>query len=231
MTKHVVISGANRGIGLELVRHYLKRDLKVTACCRKIDSQDQLHQLLDNYSNLSIRRLDVTCAESISEFSASIDDSSVDLLINNAGYYGPKGYRLGETDVDEWLKVLQINTIAPLKVVEALLPKLNTKQPAVIACISSKMGSMADNTSGGSYIYRSSKAALNAVVKSLALDLNSMGVSCIALHPGWVQTDMGGPNALITTKESVAGMTRVLEDLTIDQSGQFINYDGQPIPW
>ncbi|QLE85607.1 SDR family oxidoreductase [Shewanella sp. Scap07] len=230
MTKHVLITGANRGIGLAFVNHYLAQGFKVTACCRKTDTEDSLHQLLERYSSLNIQTLDVTSQQSISALSAKLSDSDIDLLINNAGFYGPKGMPLGQTDVTQWLKVLQVNTVAPLMVVEGLMTKLNQRQ-ATIVCMSSKMGSMADNSSGGAYIYRSSKAGLNAVVKSLALDLKPKNITCVSLHPGWVQTDMGGPNALISVNESVQGMIQVIENLSIDQTGKFFNYDGSAIDW
>lgn len=124
-----------------------------------------------------------------------------------------------------------INTIAPLKMVEALVEQLNMGDEKIIACMSSKMGSMDDNGSGGSYIYRSSKAALNSIVKSLSIDLAADGMKCVALHPGWVKTDMGGPNAEISTRESVTKIFEILTSLTAEDNGRFIDIDGSTIPW
>jgi NAD(P)-dependent dehydrogenase (short-subunit alcohol dehydrogenase family) len=129
------------------------------------------------------------------------------------------------------MRVFAVNTIAPLQLVEAMKPNLLLGKHKVIALMSSKMASLSDNTSGGSIIYRSSKAALNAVGKSLAADLSAEDIMVALLHPGWVQTDMGGPNALINTQESVVGLRNVLKQLTPEQSGQFFNYDGTVLPW
>ena len=171
----------------------------------------------------------MTDYQGLSEFANALP--ALDVLINNAGYYGPKGYGFGNTDIDEWRKVLEINTIAPLKLVEALFPNLQKGQLKKIACLSSKVGSMTENTSGGGYIYRSSKAALNSVVKSLSNDLSSQDFTVLALHPGWVQTEMGGPNALIDTQTSAAGLVEVIESADLSRSGEFINYDGTALPW
>ncbi|ANW25209.1 short-chain dehydrogenase [Vibrio coralliilyticus] len=225
--KTVLITGANRGIGLSLVKNYLAQGWQVHATYRSEKSSQDLLEL--EGGNLTCHPLDVTDYQGLSEFANALP--ALDVLINNAGYYGPKGYGFGHTDIDEWRKVLEINTIAPLKLVEALFPNLQRGQLKKIACLSSKVGSMTENTSGGGYIYRSSKAALNSVVKSLSNDLSSQGFTVLALHPGWVQTEMGGPNALIDTQTSAAGLVEVIESADISRSGEFINYDGSALPW
>lgn len=225
--KTVLITGANRGIGLSLVKNYLAQGWQVHATYRSEKSSRDLLEL--EGGNLTCHPLDVTDYQGLSEFANALP--ALDVLINNAGYYGPKGYGFGHTDIDEWRKVLEINTIAPLKLVEALFPNLQRGQLKKIACLSSKVGSMTENTSGGGYIYRSSKAALNSVVKSLSNDLSSQGFTVLALHPGWVQTEMGGPNALIDTQTSAAGLVEVIESADISRSGEFINYDGSALPW
>ncbi|AIU66250.1 SDR family oxidoreductase [Vibrio coralliilyticus] len=225
--KTVLITGANRGIGLSLVKNYLAQGWQVHATYRSEKSSQDLLELEGD--NLTCHPLDVTDYQGLSEFANALP--ALDVLINNAGYYGPKGYGFGNTDIDEWRKVLEINTIAPLKLVEALFPNLQKGQLKKIACLSSKVGSMTENTSGGGYIYRSSKAALNSVVKSLSNDLSSQDFTVLALHPGWVQTEMGGPNALIDTQTSAAGLVEVIESADISRSGEFINYDGTAIPW
>lgn len=131
----------------------------------------------------------------------------------------------------EWRRVLEINTIAPLKLVEYLYPRLQAGSLRKIACLSSKVGSMTENTAGGGYLYRSSKAALNSVVKSLSNDLSEEGFTVLALHPGWVQTDMGGPNALIDTTTSAQGLADVIAQADNTQNGQFLNYLGERLPW
>lgn len=223
----VLITGANRGIGLSLVKHYLKAGFKVHATYRSENDSEELINLKGE--TLSLHQLDVTDYEAVKQLSVQLP--AIDLLINNAGYYGPKGYGFGNTDIEEWRKVFEINTIAPLKLVEALYPNLQEGGLKKIACLSSKVGSMTENTSGGGYIYRSSKAALNSVVKSLSNDLTKDGFTVLALHPGWVQTEMGGPNALIDTDTSATGLAQVINNADQNQSGKFINYDGSELPW
>lgn len=223
----VLITGANRGIGLSLVQHYLNLGWQVHATYR---STNQSQSLLDlSNEQLFCYQLDITDYPKVTALADQLP--TIDLLINNAGYYGPKGYGFGNTDVDEWRKVFEINTIAPLKLVEALYPNLQRGKLKKIACLSSKVGSMTENTSGGGYIYRSSKAALNSVVKSLSNDLSGQGYTVLALHPGWVQTEMGGPNALIDTDQSAAGLIKVIENSTREMGGSFIDYQGNSIPW
>ncbi len=224
----VLVTGANRGIGLSLVEQLLSKGWQVHATYRSEDSADKLKSLADK-GDLICHRLDITDYTAVSSLVDVLP--SLDLLINNAGYYGPKGYGFGHTDVEEWRKVFEVNTIAPLKLVEALYPKLQLGTLKKIACLSSKVGSMTENTSGGGYIYRSSKAALNSVVKSLSNDLTNDGFTVLALHPGWVQTEMGGPNALIDTATSARGLIEVIEHATTANSGEFINYDGTHLPW
>ncbi|UXI00391.1 SDR family oxidoreductase [Photobacterium sp. TY1-4] len=231
MAKHVLITGANRGVGLALVDVYLADGWQVYACCRLPGQAAALQQRRQAHPALTLLALDVTDHAAITALSRQLADVSLDLLINNAGYYGPKGYGFGNTDADEWRQVLEVNTIAPLKLAEAFYPQLSRSQPGNIACISSKVGSMTENTSGGGYIYRSSKAALNSVVKSLSNDLLPQGIKTVALHPGWVQTEMGGPNAIISAPESALGLKNVIDHLSPEQSGGFYNYDGSVIPW
>ncbi|WP_318456624.1 SDR family oxidoreductase [Photobacterium leiognathi] len=229
MKKTVMITGANRGIGLSLVEQYLAQGWVVNATVRALDPTGALEQLAAKHTDLAIHVLDVTNYKQMESLALQLP--VLDLLINNAGYYGPKGYGFGNTDVDEWRKVFEINTIAPLKLVESLYPLLSKSKTKKIACLSSKVGSMTENTSGGGYIYRSSKAALNSVVKSLSNDLRGEGFTVLALHPGWVQTEMGGPNALIDTATSAQGLYEVIEQSSPNNSGEFINYDGSRIAW
>ncbi|MGR5119118.1 SDR family oxidoreductase [Vibrio astriarenae] len=227
--QHIFITGANRGIGLELVQQFLTQGEKVTATYRDQQNAQALLALAESHPTLTCLQLDVTDDPAVESLTENL--STIDILINNAGYYGPKGYGFGHTDIQEWRKVFEINTIAPLKLVEALFPLLQQGHDKKIMCLSSKVGSMTENTSGGGYIYRSSKAALNSVVKSLSNDLSDKGFTVLALHPGWVQTEMGGPNALITTEESAAGLVNVITNSNISDSGSFVNYLGEELPW
>lgn len=229
MSQTVFITGANRGIGLSLTELYLQQGDQVHATSRNLAESKELQALASTYTTLTLHELDVTNYTQVAQLAKELP--AIDLLINNAGYYGPKGYGFGNTDIEEWRKVFEINTIAPLKLVEAFYPLLQAGSTKKIACISSKVGSMTENTSGGGYIYRSSKAALNSVVKSLSNDLTNEGFSVLALHPGWVRTAMGGPNALIETQTSAAGLAKVIAQSTQENSGQFINYDGTQLPW
>ncbi|HDM8222598.1 TPA: SDR family oxidoreductase [Vibrio campbellii] len=229
MSQTVFITGANRGIGLSLTELYLQQGAQVHATSRNLADSNALNALASRYSTLVLHELDVTDYQRVAQLASELP--AIDLLINNAGYYGPKGYGFGNTDIEEWRQVFEINTIAPLKLVESFYPRLKQGKTKKIACISSKVGSMTENTSGGGYIYRSSKAALNSVVKSLSNDLTDEGFTVLALHPGWVRTEMGGPNALIDTQMSADGLVKVIEQSTQENSGQFINYDGTELPW
>lgn len=223
----VLITGANRGIGLSLVKHYLEQGWQVHATYRNQAGSQALLSI--QHPNLVCHHFDVTHYHKLDQLANALP--ALDLLVNNAGYYGPKGYGFGQADVEEWRKVFEVNAIAPLKLVEALYSNLQQGKMKKIACLSSKVGSMTENTSGGGYLYRSSKAALNSVVKSLSNDLRKQGYTVLALHPGWVKTEMGGPNALIDTSTSAQGLAKVIEHADCANSGQFINYDGSPIPW
>lgn len=231
MSGTILITGSNRGIGLEMVRQFCADGWRVLATCRGLACAETLKALKTNHANLEVLPLDVTDYRQMALLAQQLRDQPIDILLNNAGYYGPDGTLFGRVDVEEWRKVLEANTIAPYKMAESFCDQVAASKHKLMAVLSSKVGSIADNTSGGGYIYRSSKTAVNQVVKSLSIDLRERGISVIALHPGWVQTDMGGPDALISARESVAGLKRVLLGATLENSGHFINYDGSEIPW
>lgn len=232
MADTVLITGANRGIGLEMARQYAAAGWRVHACCRQPERALDLNRLAAGSSGrLTVHPLDVTNAGQIAALPSILGDEPLDLLINNAGIYGQDDARFGNTDVRAWLQTFQVNAIAPLKVMEALVEPVARSRRRVMACMSSKMGSMADNRSGGSYVYRSSKAALNAVVMSAAVDLRHRGITVVALNPGWVKTDMGGPNAEIGVTESVGALRAILDGVGPSDSGRFIDVDGATIPW
>lgn len=222
-----LITGANRGLGLEFARQYAADGWAVIATCRNPDAADELNAL----SGVEIRRLDITDFAAVRDLADELAGRAIDVLVNNAGIYGPKGYALKDLDFAIWERVMRTNAMAPLRVAQCFAPHVAASEQKVIATLSSKMGSMADNSSGGSYIYRSSKAALNAVMKSLAHDLGGLGVVSLLLHPGWVRTDMGGPAGLIDAPESVAGMRAVIASAGLGASGRFFAFDGVEIPW
>jgi NAD(P)-dependent dehydrogenase (short-subunit alcohol dehydrogenase family) len=230
MKKTILITGANRGIGLEFVRQYSNKNTHIIATVRNHQDIDELTNLSKEYS-IDINCLDLEDKQQINQFTNKLANKTIDIFINNAAYYGPKGLKLGEIDEQEWQRVFYINSIAPLLLAQALTHNIKLGRDKKLIFISSKMASISDNQSGGSYLYRSSKAALNSVVKSLAIDLKKHGIKTLCLHPGWVKTRMGGPNALISSSESVDKMRKVIENLTNSQSGQFINFDGKPISW
>ena len=227
----ILITGTNRGIGLEFTKQCLARGDRVIATCRDVEAADALMQLRGSHDELEVHKLDVSSTESMLEFVQQLADTPIDIFINNAGVYGPRNANFGELDGRLWASVLQVNSVAPLILSQLLMPNLRQGKDKKMLYLSSKMGSIDDNSGGGSYIYRSSKTALNSAVKSLAIDLAGEGFSAAVLHPGWVLTDMGGPNALIDTKTSVAGMLKVVEGLDLQTSGSFFNYDGSIIAW
>ncbi|NKB34927.1 MAG: SDR family NAD(P)-dependent oxidoreductase [Pseudomonadales bacterium] len=227
----VLVIGGNRGIGLEFVKQYLARGDTVIATCRDVSSADNLNQLQADNDNLSVLTLDVASDESLLAFPQQLGDTAVDIFINNAGVYGPRDSVFGNVDENNWLPVLRVNSIAPMLLTQGIIDNLRKGQDKKLLYVTSKMGSIDDNKGGGSYVYRSSKAALNAVVKSIAVDLSAEGFTAAVLHPGWVQTDMGGPNALIDTQTSVSGMMSVIDNLDGSHVGSFFNYDGNIIPW
>ena len=225
----VLITGTNRGIGLEFARQYAEDDWRVLACCRDPATAIDLQDLARQYKNISVFALDVAEFAQIDNLATQLRHERIDVLINNAGVYPSSS--LGEIDYDDWARAYKVNSMAPLKMVEAFLPHVAKSLQKKIATLSSKMGSLDDNSSGGSYLYRTSKVAVNMVMKSLSLDLKPYGMSAVTLHPGWVQTDMGGVNGLIDTATSVSGMRKVIANLSLGNTGKFIAYDGKEIAW
>jgi len=219
--QHVVITGANRGIGLELARHYQAEGWRVTGVCRETSSE------LAGYAAQVIDGIDVTSEASIERLVATLQGQTIDLLINNAGVLHDDV--LGSLDIDSLRMQMEINAFAPLRICEALLP--NLQSGSKIANITSRMGSIADNDSGGRYGYRASKAAFNAFGRSLAIDLKGRGIAVAQLHPGFVKTRMVNFAGLITTEESVEGLTERIKALNLENSGSFWHCNGEELPW
>lgn len=225
----VLITGANRGLGLEFTKQYAADGWNVLACCREPQAASALQALASMHTNISIIALDVGNFKQIDALALQLKNQPIDVLINNAGIYPESTF--GDTNYDDWAQAFKINAMASLKMAEAFVQHIAKSQLKKIATLSSKMGSIDDNTSGESYIYRSSKTAVNMVMKSLSIDLKPYGISVVTLHPGWVQTDMGGPNGLISTHTSVTGMRSVIENLSLKNTGEFTAFDGKNIAW
>ena len=226
------ITGCNRGLGLEFVQQLLVRGQRVIATCRDIATSPDLTALtLKHSGQLSLVEMDVSDEASMREAVALLNDEAIDVFINNAGMYGPRDANFGNVDGPAMAEVLYTNAVAPVLLTQLLIDNVRKGSGKKLVYVSSKMGSIADNGRGGSYIYRSSKTALNSVVKSLALDLAPEGIAVATLHPGWVRTDMGGPNGLIDAPESVSGMLNVIDGLSVANTGQFFSYDGSTIAW
>jgi len=228
----VLVTGANRGLGLEFAAQYLAANWRVYAACRDPAAADRL-QLLGRRQTerLDILAMDVTSAPTIAQAAARIGDRPIDVLINGAGIIGKPDQRTGKVDYTSWREVLDVNTMGPLRVTEAFTDHVARSDRKLVVTITSGMGSLADNTSGGYIAYRSSKAAVNMVMRSAAIDLAPRGISCVVVNPGWVRTDMGGANATLSPEQSVSAIRRLIETFGAAQSGKFFNYDGREYPW
>ena len=227
----VLVTGANRGIGLEFVRQLVEDGHDVIATAREPQKASELNEIKNKHSDrLQLHALDISDAHSVTRVSEAVGDEPIDVLINNAGTYPDSG-RLGALDYEACLKGFEVNTLGALRVSEAFAGRVAHSHKRCIVNVTSQMGSIDDNGSGGSYAYRMSKAALNMATRSLARDLRSQNVIVFVIHPGWVQTDMGGPNAQISPERSVRGILSVVDHATMTQSGHFMNWDGDEIAW
>jgi len=227
----VLITGAARGLGLEFARQYAKAGWEVVATCRTPDHATALGALARGAEGrVAVAALDMLDAPGARRLVQGLGRRPIDLLIANAGLLGPRDYT-PDVDDAEWGEVMRVNVMAPLRLAMLLTDAVAASTRKQMAFVSSHLGSIASNSSGGLYVYRSSKAALNAVVKSLAVDLGPRGITAVALHPGWVKTDMGGPNADLEPTTSIAGMIKVLDKLKRGDSGKLIDYRGTVLPW
>ena len=222
----VFITGANRGIGLEFVRQYAADGWTVIATARDPGKADALNAV---EGDVTVRALDLDGDFFQIDWNGIVGDRPIDVFINNAGVMGPTKLDTIE-DAAAMVNALAVNTVAPVVLAKAVLPLVAAAKGKLVA-LSSKMGSIADNSSGGFIAYRATKAGLNAACRSLAIDVRDQGVLAATLHPGWVQTDMGGPGATLAVADSVAGMRAVIDGLTPERAGGFYNYDGTQIPW
>ena len=223
-----LITGANRGLGLEFVRQYAADGWRVLAACRDPGHAGALAGVT---GTVQIHALDVTDGAQIAALARTLEGKAIDLLLSNAGIYGPRPSTLGSVDYEAWEEVMRVNVMAPLRIAESFADHVARSERKLIVTISGDKGSIADNRSGGSYIYRSSKSAVNAVMKNLSIELGPRGITVVVLHPGWVKTDMGGAGAPVDARVSIAGMRKVIADLREGDTGRFLNYEGEELRW
>lgn len=232
---NIIITGANRGIGLALVKTYLLGGDRVFALCRQPQQADQLNELAASAGDqLTVHTVDMADADSITTFAGSLKDTPVDVLLNVAGIVGGRTDSLlkapfSEADFDDWRTAFEVMTIGPFRLTQAVLPNLIAANGKVMTVSSQIAASTWPR--GGLYAYGATKAAVNRLMRSLAFDLRDKGVTVALVHPGWVQTDMGGANAEITPQESAAGIKQVLDGLTLEDTGKFFKWNGEEHAW
>lgn len=223
---NAVVTGANRGIGLELVRQLIARGARVDAACRRPQEAEELCA-----TGARVHEVDVASDDSVAAFAEALADRPIDLLINNAGVYGDARQRMSDFDYSAATRTFETNALGALRVSQALLPHLRRGHGKKIAHISSAMGSIGATTSPGDLAYRVSKAALNMISRSIALELHDDHIISLVVHPGWVRTDMGGPNAPTSAAESARGILTQIDAASFIDSGQFVDYQGARCAW
>jgi NAD(P)-dependent dehydrogenase (short-subunit alcohol dehydrogenase family) len=228
----ILITGANRGIGFELTRQMTERGESVIATCRAPAEAAELRSLADAHpTTLNIVQLTVTNPASIAAAKASVSQKAIDVLVNNAGIIGPKRQSTLDMDFDGWLETFDVNTLGPLRVLQAFLPNLERSAWPRVLTITSRMGSLTASPATDRIAYRASKAALNRTMLAVAGDLKSRNIAVAVAHPGWVQTDMGGQMAALTPAASAAGLIEVIDRMTLSNTPRFFDHDGSTISW
>lgn len=229
----VLITGSNRGLGLEWARQCAARGWRVNATCRHPGSVPDLQGLASGYQDLRIHRLDVTAADQIEALAMGLQGEPLDLLVNNAGVHHEHWGQdpIGQIDYAAWEETFRVNTLGPMRITEALLPNLLKGSRPLVLAVSSDMGSIGRISTPRDYAYRSSMAALNAAMRGLALELEPLGIGVLLLHPGWVRTRMGGDSTPIAPQTSVAGMLDLVDRVKPGMSAQFLGYDDTHLPW
>ncbi|MEE4661930.1 MAG: SDR family oxidoreductase [Halieaceae bacterium] len=227
----VLVTGVNRGLGLEFLKQYAEAGWTVIGTCRDLSQAVEASRIADESGSVELYPLEVADVDSVAHLADSLSQRSIDVLILNAGVMGAASLSLESLDPDDFLHSLRVNTVMPALMIQAFREAVKRSERRLIVGMSSILGSIAENTDGGLYSYRASKAGFNAVLRSASHDLRSDGITVLAMHPGWVQTDMGGENALIGTAESIAGMREVIDKATPQMSGSFVSYEGKQLPW
>jgi NAD(P)-dependent dehydrogenase (short-subunit alcohol dehydrogenase family) len=227
----VLVTGANRGIGLEFVRQYAADDAEVIACCRDPAGAAELKGVADaSGGRVRLVKLDVASAGDVAALKDALAGQPVDIVINNAGISGPRRQSADDIDVEGWLEAFRVNTVAPVAIAQALHENLKAGVEKKLVAITSQLGSTANN-GGQRYAYRSSKAALNNAMRGLSRDWAGDGIAVGIFHPGWVKTDMGGQAAPVTPEQSVAGLRQRIAELGRESSGAFRDYAGEALSW
>jgi NAD(P)-dependent dehydrogenase (short-subunit alcohol dehydrogenase family) len=233
----VLITGANRGLGLEFARQYAADGWEVLATARQPEKSEELKKLAGAHSKLTLHALNIADGKSVRGLADALRGKPIDVLILNSGVYPREGQKIGQIDYKGWREAFETNVLGTVRVTEALLENVAGSERKQIVAISTGMSSLravqggAVAQSGTSYQYRSTKTALNMAMAILAKEVAPRGMSVVMFHPGWVKTDMGGPNALLTPQESISGMRKVLAEKTMENSGKFLGHDGTLIPW
>lgn len=236
----VLVTGASRGLGLEFVRQYATEGWRVLAGVRDPARATALAACAESSANIEILPLDLMDHAAIDRLAAQRRGQPIDVLVNSAGTMGSGSFaaeglafgRFGSSNYADWAEVFRLNVMAPMKMAEAFLDHVAASDQKKIVTLTSILGSIEKNRIGGLYAYRASKAAVNALMRSMSIDLaRSHGIAATAIHPGWVRTDMGGPRADIDAPTSIAGMRRVIADLTVETAGRYWMYDGSELPW
>jgi NAD(P)-dependent dehydrogenase (short-subunit alcohol dehydrogenase family) len=237
----ILISGANRGIGLEFTRQYLEDGWRVYACCRAPEKADLLNQLGEEFDDLlSVYRMDVRSGDEVTAVAQALNGAPIDILINNAGivdsygtgvFEGKDDPDLKNYDMDLWLEILDTNVVSQGRVTGAFADNIAGSDQKMVVMISSGLASITNTWQGGRYAYRTSKAALNMLTRSVGAWLEPRGIAVITIAPGWTRTELGGPNAHNSVEDSISGMRKVLDGLTIKNTGSYWNFDGEQLPW
>ncbi len=230
----VLVTGASRGLGREFVRQYAAAGWQVIACARNPDTMGDLAS-----DSTVLQKLDLLDPATITALANALVDRPIDILLNNAGTMGSQSFakhglnvqRFGQSDYADWEHLFQVNVLGPMRMAEAFVEHVAASKRKVIVTLTSMVGSMATNAAGGLYAYRSSKAAANAIMKSMSIDLAARGIIATPIHPGWAKTEMGGPNAPLNPVDAVAGVRRVIDGLTPEKAGRFWQFDGTEMPW
>ena len=223
---NILIIGANRGLGLEFAKQYSNKNHNIFATTRNNSASQELNEI----KNSNIFELDLNSDESLNKFVNEISPQKIDILIHNAGIFRDEQLEQ-DLDINAWMNEMRINAVIPIILARKLKANIQMAKDKKIVFISSQMGSIDDNYSGRFYFYRSSKSALNSAAKSLSIDWKEDGISILIIHPGWVKTDMGGNNANLEISDSISQMIKVIDDMTLSNSGSFVNYAGKKLEW